>query len=253
MTSQILSNNSSRSSPSCRETLEPREGRGVYTASVSEGIRTPNLKWTRPPVSAVKRRKCRAPNRWQSTGGLVGAIVAGLLGFSLPVLAQPLALPSADEFFHAGAQSYITNNLAGAREQVDAGLKLFPDDIKLKKLDDLLKQQQQQQQQDRQKQDQEKKEQEKKEQQKQDQKDQQDKKDEKKDQKDQQKQEQQQQSKSGGEKDKKDGEKKDAQPMQAHAMTPQEAKQLLDAQKGDEQVLVFRPEEKPERRNRILK
>ena len=48
---------------------------------------------------------------------------------------------SADDFFHSGAQSYLTNNVSHAKEEVDKGLKLFPDDAKLKKLDELLKQQ----------------------------------------------------------------------------------------------------------------
>jgi Ca-activated chloride channel family protein len=39
----------------------------------------------------------------------------------------------------------------------------------------------------------------------------------------------------------------------AHAMTPQEAKQLLDAQKGDEKVLQFLPQGEPKRRERALK
>ena len=90
--------------------------------------------------------------------------------------------------------------------------------------------------------------------QKQDQKDQpQDKKD-PKDKQDQPKPEEQK--KSSGEKKDEKGEKdkgEPSQPMQAHAMTPQEAKQLLDAQKGDEQVLQFKPEEKPERRGKRLK
>src|SRR6266704_3591958 len=82
------------------------------------------------------------------------------------VCAQP-----ADEFFHSGAQSYLSNNVAKAREEVDNGLKLYPDDLKLKKLDELLKQQSQSQSKnDQQKQDQEKKDQPK--QAKQDQKDQ---------------------------------------------------------------------------------
>src|SRR6267378_1937382 len=78
----------------------------------------------------------------------------------------------ADEFFHSGAQSYLTNNLARAREEVDTGLKIYPDDIKLKKLDELLKQQSQQQQSkdDQQKQEQKKNDQQKQ-QAKQDQKD----------------------------------------------------------------------------------
>jgi Ca-activated chloride channel family protein len=42
-------------------------------------------------------------------------------------------------------------------------------------------------------------------------------------------------------------------PLQAHAMTPQEAKQLLDAQKGDEQVLQFKPQGEPKNRGRVLK
>jgi hypothetical protein len=41
--------------------------------------------------------------------------------------------------------------------------------------------------------------------------------------------------------------------MEAHAMTPQEAKQMLDAQKGDEQVLLFKPEVDPKQRNKKLK
>lgn len=44
-----------------------------------------------------------------------------------------------------------------------------------------------------------------------------------------------------------------AEPIQAHAMTPQEAQQLLDAQKGDEQVLQFQPQGKPKNRERLLK
>ena len=56
-------------------------------------------------------------------------------------------LAPADDFFNSGAQCYISNNIAQAKESVAAGLKLYPDDIKLKKLEELLKQQSQQQQQ----------------------------------------------------------------------------------------------------------
>ena len=166
-----------------------------------------------------------------------------LLSLSLLFASHPAhaQLLPADEFFHSGAQSYLTNNLAKAREEVDAGLKLYPDDIKLKKLDELLKQQQQQQSKnDQQKQDQDKK-------------DQQQKQDQQK-QNEQQQSKQDQQAKSGGEdKDKKDEKNDQSQQMQAHAMTPQEAKQLLDAQKGDEQVLVFRPQGEPKNRDKALK
>jgi len=157
----------------------------------------------------------------------------------------------AEEFFHSGAQAYLTNNVARAREEVDTGLKIYPDDIKLKKLDELLKQQSQQQSKsDQQKQDQEKKDQQQK---KQDQKDQQKQPGEKQsqEQKDQKKQEQ---AKSPGEKqDKEDKQDQPSQPMQAHAMTPQEAKQLLDAQKGEEQFLQFKPAERAERPARPIK
>ena len=89
-------------------------------------------------------------------------------------VASAQALLPADEFFHSGAQSYLTNNIARAREEVDNGLKIYADDIKLKKLDELLKQQSQQQQSkdDQQKQEQ-KKDDQQKQQSKQDQKDQQ--------------------------------------------------------------------------------
>ena len=36
-------------------------------------------------------------------------------------------------------------------------------------------------------------------------------------------------------------------------MTPQEAKQMLDAQKGDEQILMFKPETDPKRQDKKLK
>jgi hypothetical protein len=36
-------------------------------------------------------------------------------------------------------------------------------------------------------------------------------------------------------------------------MTPQEAKQLLDAQKDDEQVLIFQPQGEPQNRTKQLK
>src|SRR5947208_12998767 len=76
-----------------------------------------------------------------------------LLSISLLVFAtQKVCAQSADDFFHTGAQAYLTNNSASAREQVDKGLKLYPNDGKLKKLDELLKQQQQQQNQQQQQQ-----------------------------------------------------------------------------------------------------
>ena len=73
---------------------------------------------------------------------------------------------SADEFFHGGAMQYLSNNIPAALDFVTNGLMQFPDDGKLKKLEELLKQQQQNQQQ-QQKQDQDKQDQQKSDQQKQ--------------------------------------------------------------------------------------
>ena len=55
-------------------------------------------------------------------------------------------LAPADDFFNSGAQFYISNNIPAALERAEIGLKLYPDDEKLKKLEELLKQQQQSQQ-----------------------------------------------------------------------------------------------------------
>src|ERR1700678_3917184 len=68
-----------------------------------------------------------------------------------------LVLPSAraqwltaDDFFNDGAHSYISNNIPQALQSVQNGLQRYPDDEKLEKLYELLKQQQKQQQQQQQ-------------------------------------------------------------------------------------------------------
>ena len=171
-----------------------------------------------------------------------------LLSLSALLLAwQPAdaQVAPADDFFHGGAQFYLSNNIPAALERVETGLKIYPDDIKLKKLEELLKQQQQQQQQQKnqdqnqqQKQDQDKQDQQKNEQQQS-----------KQDQEQKQKQSQdQQQSKQSTE------EQQQEQPVAAGQMTEQQAKQLLDAQKGHEQVLIFKPAgEKDKARKKTLK
>ena len=58
---------------------------------------------------------------------------------------QTACAQSADDFFNSGAHSYISNNIPQALESVETGLKQYPDDVKLKKLYELLKQQSQQQ------------------------------------------------------------------------------------------------------------
>ncbi|HAO80651.1 MAG TPA: hypothetical protein DCQ92_17105 [Verrucomicrobia subdivision 3 bacterium] len=161
-------------------------------------------------------------------------------------------LAPADDFFHRGAQFYISNNIPEAKKAVGDGLTFYPDDDKLKKLDELLKQQSQSQSQnskDQQKQ----QSQAKPDQQKQDQKDQAEKSSGQK-KEDEQKQPEQQKSAS----EKKDGEKPedkntDAQPVAPGQMTPAEAKRLLDSQKSDEQFLQLKPPEKPKDNQRKFK
>jgi|ERR1017187_6036850 Ca-activated chloride channel family protein len=178
--------------------------------------------------------------------------------FSVSLL---LALPaaraqsSADDFFNRGAHFYISNNIPQALAPVEAGLKQYPDDVKLKKLYELLKQQQQsqssqsQQNQNQQNQSQQQQNQQNsQEQQKQNEQNQSGQKN------DEQKKKQQQPS-SG---DKQNGQKQENQNEQGQSvaagqMTPEEAKRLLDAQKGNEQVLQLKPQGKPETPNRPIK
>jgi outer membrane biosynthesis protein TonB len=174
-------------------------------------------------------------------------ISLSLLLFSWQKAAAQLA--PADDFFHGGALFYLSNNIPAALERVTNGLALYPDDIKLKKLEELLKQQNQQQQQSQnqqqnnqskpdqqknQKQDQQPKEHN----QKSDQEKQQDQQKKEAQEKKDQKQAGQPQAKKSEDKDKpKPGEEQQAQPDAAGQMTPQEAKQLLDSQKNDEMLM----------------
>ena len=163
-------------------------------------------------------------------------------------------LAPADDFFHSGAQLYISNNIPAALERVQTGLKAYPEDEKLKRLEELLKQQQQNQQQQNQQQNQ-------KDQSQQQQKNQQNQSEQQKspEQKKQDEQKQAEQKKDEPQKpqeqpkaspEKKEGEKPEdqkgeGQPMAPGQMTPEEAKRLLDAQKGDEQLLQLKPDGKP--------
>jgi hypothetical protein len=185
-----------------------------------------------------------------------------LVSLSLLLLAWQNAgaqLARAADFFNSGAQFYISNNIPQALESTEAGLKQYPNDGKLKKLEQLLKQQQSQQQQNQQNQSQPQKSDSQKNQQQQNSQDQQKQDEQKQNQADQKKDEQQRQAeqqKSSA--DKKDGEKPDkqdaaGQPVKAGEMTPEEAKRLLDAQKDDEQVLQWKPPGKPEDQNRPVK
>lgn len=177
-----------------------------------------------------------------------------LISISLFALALNRAgAQSADDFFHSGARSYLSNNIPGAKEQVDKGLKLFPDDIKLKKLDELLKQQQQQQQQQNQQQQnqqqhqQQNQSQQNKSQSKEDQEKQKEEQRQKEQQQQQQQNQQPQQQKQGNE------EQPEEQQVAAGQMTPDQAKQLMDQQKADELLLPNSRKEKPRNQNHPLK
>jgi hypothetical protein len=174
-----------------------------------------------------------------------------LLFLTLPVVHGQ----TADDFFHGGALSYLSNNIPVALETVTNGLQRFPDNDRLKKLYDLLKQQQQQNQQNQKDQKQDQSNDQKQDQQKQNDK-QKNEEQEKKEAQDKQNQarKDQQQTKPGDKsKDKPEEKSGDPQQIAAHAMTPQEAKQLLDAQKGDEQVLQFVPQGEPKNQSKPLK
>jgi hypothetical protein len=143
-------------------------------------------------------------------------------------------LAPADDFFNSGAQLYISNNVPAALKKTEDGLKLYPDDVKLQKLEKLLKQQQQSQRQQQKNQ-------------------RQNQSSSQKNSQNQQKQEQQQSAadkKNAGQKEKQESE---GQPVKPGQMTPEEAKRLLDSQKGDEQVLQLKPKGFPQNSNRPFK
>ena len=161
----------------------------------------------------------------------------------------------ADEFFHGGARSYLTNNIGGALQWVTNGLAAYPHDEKLKKLEELLKQQQQQQQnQDQQsdsKQDQQKNQKQDQQQKPQDQK--QEDKDKQKSEKPEDKKDQKSAEQKQAQKPEEAKEQKPEEEGKAGEMTPQEAKQLLDAQKNDEMMMPVSRKEKPVTQRRSLK
>jgi Ca-activated chloride channel homolog len=168
---------------------------------------------------------------------------------------QAARAQTAEEFFNSGAQLYISNNIPSALERTENGLKLYPDDVRLKKLAELLKQQQQQQRQ-KQQQNQRPNQQHQQNQQNKSQ-PQQNKNQQDRSQQNQQlsKQNQQQQNQSARQQQNESGQKKNEQPQaaQGKAMTPEQAKRLLDSQKDNEQVLQLKPPQKPEDQNQPIK
>lgn len=169
-----------------------------------------------------------------------------LFSISLAALAlQSARAESADDYFHSGAQSYLSNNVAGARQLVDKGLKLYPDDIKLKKLDELLKQQQHQQQQPQQQQNQQQQQQNQKSQSEPKQNEQQKQKEQK--QNEEQKKQQNQKNQQRDQEKQNDEQQKKEQQTPPGQMTPKEAKQLLNSQKGDESMLPYNRQDQHQR------
>jgi len=182
------------------------------------------------------------------------------ISVSLLLAGQVVRAQTADDFFNSGAHFYISNNIPQALVPVEQGLKQYPDDVKLKKLYELLKQQQQQQQQSQQNQQnqsqqQKSQSQQNQQQQKQQQSQQNSQQQKQNEQKSAAQQKQQQQQASGGKQggEKKENQNDQGQPVAAGQMTPEEAKRLLDAQKGDEQFLQLKPQGKPENPNHPVK
>ena len=178
---------------------------------------------------------------------------------------QTACAQSADDFFNSGAQFYISNNIANAKQQVEGGLKLFPNDVKLKKMEELLKQQQQQnqnqQQQNQQRQQNQQESQPNQSNQKQSSQNQ----NQSQNQQPQQQQQnqnsapnqnqqgQQPQPSQGQQKEKSGDQNGQTQAAAAREMSPEEAQRLLDAQKGDEQFLQIKPKTPPESQNKPIK
>ncbi|HVU08274.1 MAG TPA: hypothetical protein VHG89_07005 [Verrucomicrobiae bacterium] len=186
-----------------------------------------------------------------------------LLPLLLVFAASEMFAQTADDFFNSGAQFYISNNIPVALTNVEQGLKIYPNDEKLQKLEKLLKQQQQSQSQQNQQQQNQQNQQNQSQQQQsqnnqsqkqnsnsqQNQSQQQQSKDNQQQQNssDQQKQQQdkQQSEQAKNQADKQNQENGENKVAEAKPMTPEEAKRLLDAQKGDEQLLQMKPKNPP--------
>jgi Ca-activated chloride channel family protein len=182
---------------------------------------------------------------------------------SLLLAWQSACAQSADDYFNGGAHAYITNNIPEAWKSVETGLKQYPDDVKLKKLYELLKQQSQQQSQNNQSQQNQNQQSQQNQSQQQSQKNQQNQQNRQQSQQNQgarnqsgqQNQEQQPQQASNGKQagEKPENQNEQGQPLAAGQMSPEAARRLLDAQKGDEQFLQLKPQGKPQDNRRPFK
>ena len=196
-----------------------------------------------------------------------------LISTSLVLGALSVAADTAQDYFHRGAQYYIWAQKQKATNEIFTGLSLFPTDPQLNGLAALLKKDEEQQQKQNQNQDNQQKDQSKQDQNQQQQgqqnQDQQKQDSSKQDQQNQQtKQDQQQQQaaqqaedqekkqqpseQSASEQKEQSGETNE-QAYAAGQMTPEQARQLLDAQKGDEKMLSLKPEGKPTDRSKPIR
>lgn len=190
-----------------------------------------------------------------------------LISLNLLLLAALAAsAQTAGDFFDGGAQLYISNNIPAALEKTETGLKLYPDDVKLKKLEELLKQQQQSQSQPQQNQQNQKNQQSQSQQNQQNQQNKsqqnqsQQQQSQNQSQQNQQRQNQQNQQQQSQQNQSQQQQAQQAQQKageqngeQANVMTPQDAKRLLDAQKDNEQFLQMAPKGNPQNENQAIK
>lgn len=183
------------------------------------------------------------------------------IALSLSILFLPwcLSADTAEDYFHRGAQYYVWGQKQKSQAEITSGLTLYPTDALLNGMAKLLQkeeqqqnqqQQQQQNQQDQQNQQQQSQPQQSQESQKQEQQPQQEQEQQQQQQPEQQNQEQQA---AAAQEEKASEEKEAAQAKAEGRMTPEEARQLLDAQKGDEQYLNLQQNQKPRDRNRPVK
>lgn len=190
---------------------------------------------------------------------MLKAPITSLLLMAVRLAAQIPAHPSMgpNDYFDIGATNYIFSNDGSARTWIDEGTNRFPADKRLQALARLVpppQTQPQPQPQNQPKSDENKNKKQPPKNQPDDKQDNQDKKQGEKSEEEKQKQDQQQASQASPQKDKSDEkDQKDAAAYALGQMTPEQAEQLLDAQKGEEQVLQFKPADKPRDRTRPIK
>lgn len=183
-----------------------------------------------------------------------------LISAGLLLIGFGLRADTAEDYFHRGAQRYVFDEPDKARVEVKIGLAQYPDDPKLKKLAKLLKLDEEDQQASKQQKQDQKQPEEKPDSSKQDQNQDEakQKEDKEKDapggdqQKDQAKQDKQEDKSQGDEQSGSQGETNQVQAVPGQ-MTPQQAQQLLDSQKGQEKALIFVPAKRNESKNRVFK